>query len=633
MFDRIRRFFEENPRLPIIVGVALVAGLIAVWGVWGGFSFQIGRFFAAEPPAFAINSAQPLKHGQKLSVSWSATNAKYCYALGWYDISPVTKVEGTAQSDAIDACSTNAKATGNEVGVECCYGGTASNPTDCGSNVRTFSIDKSSCPTAATPTPTTSVTPTPSAACVFKTNFNAPEGAWFCNNLQCQLDGNPSGGQEYPPEGPAVRLNISVYNRSVEQPNPALGPIFVRYILDSTPKCGNGKECYPPKDPLWSCSRPDGKEVDLGRNGSDFYDCYRPIFRVYDGVPTTCCANTGLPGDCFTVTEQVPGGPSPTATTAPTPVPTQTVVPTPTVSPIGEEVICTPPTQTVAFGDTAYFFAFGGDGARFSWDGGPGATQEEDDGTPGAAAFSWTTFGTKVVTVRSAGRSDTCAVLVQESGEGSPTPTPGQTGPVAVVKEARNASTIQTAFREEVTVREGQRVQFRVRVIEREGDGASAMSLSDVVPAGMSYVAGSTTIDGNLSSDGIVSGGLSLPALESGDEHIVIWSAVADRVGLLPRGPQTVRPAATVQLTDDDADSVVSDAVTLTIFGTGTGTVLGGPGGPGQVQVGPSGAIMLALSLAAAASLLYAAHTRSAGFRRREIENVSRQQGPMDFRS
>jgi hypothetical protein len=42
---------------------------------------------------------------------------------------------------------------------------------------------------------------------------------------------------------------------------------------------------------------------------------------------------------------------------------------------------------------------------------------------------------------------------------------------------------------------------------------------------------------------------------------------------------------------------------------------------------------MLALIFAAVGSLLYAAHTRSPGFRRHEAEHISKDRGPMDFRT
>jgi uncharacterized repeat protein (TIGR01451 family) len=240
-----------------------------------------------------------------------------------------------------------------------------------------------------------------------------------------------------------------------------------------------------------------------------------------------------------------------------------------------------------------------------------------------------------VVTVRSAGQSSTCVVTVPQSGA-TPTPSAGPTGPVAIIKQARNTTTIQTAFRESVSASDGQRLLFLVRLTDREGDGAGPMLLTDTLPPGMSYVPGSTTIDGDSAADGIVSGGLSVPALAADQEHEVLWSAIADRVGTLTVGAHTAQPQATVQISDEDGASFTrSDAVTVTVYGTGVSPA--GPGGiaggAGTAEVGAQGAVMLALTLAVVGSLLYAAYTRSPGFRRRELEEVSRDQGPMDFRA
>jgi hypothetical protein len=363
-------FARSRPVLSLSI-LFIVIGGFAWWGV-SGFTFEIGRFFAAPSTAS-------------------------CGSLGGTVCLPRT-------------------ASGCNAG----YTDVGQKTTDCDSGYG-FCCKPSS-GGGAPSTSSAPGTPTdPSGACVFKTNFNAPEGAWFCNNLQCQLDGNPSGGQEYPPEGPAVRLNINVYNRSVEAPGPN-GPIFVRYILDATPKCSNGRECYPPKDPLWSCTRPDGKEVDLGRNGSDFYDCYKPIVRVYDAVPVTCCANTGLPGDCYTIRETVPGSPGATPSATPTgspfalprtsfvpfvePTPARTA--TPLMMPSGAAVYCSPVEQVVTRGGIARIQAVGGSGG-YVWDVGGGIIVEQSLSSIGVR---FGVSGTKTIRVTSDGSSAMCAVNV-----------------------------------------------------------------------------------------------------------------------------------------------------------------------------------------------------------------------------
>jgi len=622
MFEQLRQLrqlLRDNPRLWLIVVAAALMFVLIVWGVYGGFSLEIGRFFAAAPgPEVVINTAQPIKHGQAVSISWSANTATQCTASSW--ITTGGKNEGTATTDPVNACGTASSGT---FSITCNYPDGAS-----GTTTRTFQIDRSSCSAGPSPTatPTGGSGPTDaSGACVFKTNFNAPEGAWFCKSLQCQLDGNPSGGQEYPPEGPASRLNINVYNRSVEAPNPALGPIFVRYILDATPKCANGKECYPPKDPLWTCSRPDGKEVDLGRDGHDYYDCYKPIFRVYDSVPVTCCANTGLPGDCFTVTETVPGGgasPTPAATPSLTPTPTPTASPTATSSPsptssavpspTAATLSCAPVAQTIPLGQLSEHSAEGGDGT-YRWTAFPGAVQEE--GAPGYATFSWLTAGTKSVMVTSAGQTATCTVVVTSGAAG---------GPFTVTKSARNLNSGSST-----DIRSGEVVAFDITISAPLGGGGGIFRLTDAMPPGTSFVSGSARRDLSRLDDPARSGsqvtfdGISV---SGGSSALVRYEIVADRTDTV-RGQQTDEYRAEVIETRSGATNRDA-AVTMTVFGTGA---VGGD--VTQIPTGPGDAVMFAVLCAAAASLLYSAYTRSAGFRVREAEKLGRSQEPMDFRS
>jgi hypothetical protein len=51
------------------------------------------------------------------------------------------------------------------------------------------------------------------------------------------------------------------------------------------------------------------------------------------------------------------------------------------------------------------------------------------------------------------------------------------------------------------------------------------------------------------------------------------------------------------------------------------------------VQTGPGDVTLLALIISSLVSLLYISYTHSARGRRREAEDISRDQGPMDFRS
>ena len=95
-----------------------------------------------------------------------------------------------------------------------------------------------------------------------------------------------------------------------------------------------------------------------GRDGSDFYSCYNPIIHRTNYGPITCCANTGLSGDCFTWDLQ-PGTsitPEPSGSTTPAPG-------TPTPTPVYSPLTCAPINQTVGLKEIATVTANGGSGA------------------------------------------------------------------------------------------------------------------------------------------------------------------------------------------------------------------------------------------------------------------------------
>src|SRR4030042_956660 len=294
--------FVRANRTVVISGFTVLGILLIVWARLG-FTFEIGRFFASFDEEVSDGGG-----GGECPISGTTCNGNIIWE---HSIA-------CGQSGPGEDCAVSGKVCQNNNGSPTVIGAPCVAPGGGGGGVPSD----------------------PTGACVWKTNFNAPEGAWFCKSLQCPLDGNPSGGQEYPPAGPASNLAVKVFRTLDETVNPADGPIHVRTVLDGTPKCSNGKECYPPKDPLWTCTGP----MYQGRDGSDFYDCYNPIIHRTNYGPITCCANTGLAGDCFTWDLAAPPGASVSPVVSPTGTPTTTVSPAPPVNP----ATCPPATQTVA---------------------------------------------------------------------------------------------------------------------------------------------------------------------------------------------------------------------------------------------------------------------------------------------
>lgn len=527
-------------------------------------------------------------------------------AVGWWAWGGSNVQLG--QSSAEDTC------TGSGAGFTCAASSSCVSP---------YSVDSSKTCTG-TGRVCCKVPIDPAGNCLLEFRDNAPNGGWFCKELKCRLNGNGFGN---PPSGPASSLSVKVY-REIVLPPDGTDKLHIRTVLDATPKCSGGGECYPPEDPLWTCDGP----MWQGRDGSDKFDCYNPIIHRTDYGPITCCANTGLSdGDCFTW-NYTTGAPTPTATPTPTPTPTLTITPSPSPSISVAPLQCAPSTQTVDIGEVARVQATGGTGI-FTWTTNGGGVQ--DDGGSDFVVYSYSAAGSKIVTVKSGGLTAFCTVVVGSSP--ATTATPG-TGSITAVKQGRNVTLGQTDFFPTVSVDANQVVQFQFQIKNSLTTPASVI-VRDNLPTGTSYKPGTTMINNSPVGDGITDSGIPV-SLTPSQETVIKWGVVADRTDLLGSGDNLLYPKTDIIT----PSGVVSADMLVNITGTGdtsgaggvsgagTGTSGTSGAGAGGVSTGPGDAVVLALIGSAIVTLLYTAYTRSPSFRRKEVEHIARDRDPLDFR-
>ncbi len=299
--------------------------------------------------------------------------------------------------------------------------------------------------------------------------------------------------------------------------------------------------------------------------------------------------------------------------------PPPAVTPTPVYPPLQ----CAPINQTVALKQIATVTAAGGSGA-YQWSlSGSGVQQ---GGTATSIDVSYTVSGQKVVRVTSGGQTATCVVTVTGIGAGGEAQSA-----LTVIKRGLNASIGTGGGSSAISINPNEFAQFTVSITNNGTAAASGLRVVDTLPLGMSYRTGSTTINGQaLPVDTITSSGLALDSLEPGANVNIQWMATADMTGQLTAGPNQSQPRVLVTATD--IPDVAAD-MSVTVYGSGFAGGVGGAGTAGGVETGPGEAVTLALVMAAALTLLYSGYTRSAAFRRHEADTVSRDQGPMDFRS
>lgn len=96
---------------------------------------------------------------------------------------------------------------------------------------------------------------------------------------------------------------------------------------------------------------------------------------------------------------------------------------------------------------------------------------------------------------------------------------------LAISKTVRNQSNGETFFSESTSAENGDTVVFSLKVDSTGDSTAQNVIVSDSLPFQLSYVSGSSRVDGNQISDGIVSGGINLGSMSAGSSHTVTFSA------------------------------------------------------------------------------------------------------------
>jgi len=208
------------------------------------------------------------------------------------------------------------------------------------------------------------------------------------------------------------------------------------------------------------------------------------------------------------------------------------------VCPSEAPLVCAPASQTVQVGQSASFVAAGGTSRTFSWSA-PGGNPSSGAGPNQSFNTIYTSTGSYTVTVSAGGQSATCAVTVQRTPPPT-TVTPPSTRPrLDIEKEVRNV-TEGGSEDESTTAQPGQTVEFRIRVSSTGSGTVFQASVRDTLPAGLTYQAGTTTVDGTPAADGIIGSGLNLGDLASGRTVTIRFRATVAPEAFFSNGSTTL---------------------------------------------------------------------------------------------
>lgn len=284
--QRIIRLLRETPHAWMVVALAGFVSVIVIWAVYGGIDIGTSRFFAQETNTTC---------GDGICSPYETDIATFCSADcagSTNGTSGCIETFRSCQDTSIFQHYSNCTGRVTQACANGCDPGNGANTA-------------ASCVTlgqTGTPTPTATATASPSEPCTKRGDL------WFCESLTCGLAGNNGSA----PVGPAQSVDVVQFRTvcdDVEVPG-NIPQVGCKIFLDATPKLG-GQEGYPPRDPAWTCT---GSAVIEEREGRY---CYTPFAKASSPGPVTCCANTGLSGDCVSFTVQ----PRASSTTTPTGTP------------------------------------------------------------------------------------------------------------------------------------------------------------------------------------------------------------------------------------------------------------------------------------------------------------------------
>lgn len=296
--------------------------------------------------------------------------------------------------------------------------------------------------------------------------------------------------------------------------------------------------------------------------------------------------------------------------------------PTPTPTPTNTTLYCSASYTYANSGDLVTFNAWGGDG-NYSWNTSEG-TPSYGYGSSFSTRFynpSWYSVN-RNVTVTSGYQATTCGVTVHAGAVITPTPTSSPTGQISVMKFGRNVTRGQVGEHASLVARSGDTLDFVIRVRSLNNSYLYNSYVTDILPGGLVYIPGSTTLNGYVVADGVTSAGLNVGTVSPSSDTVIKLSVRVDGAYVPASGTITVN-----NIVQARADGIVTRSASLPITlgqNASIATI-------STVKTGPADSLWLALAAAFLATGVYAGYTRTNLFGRRmahaEIAQLAKTSG------
>jgi len=298
---------------------------------------------------------------------------------------------------------------------------------------------------------------------------------------------------------------------------------------------------------------------------------------------------------------------------------------TPTPTPPQNAVYCAANYGYANSGDLVTFTAWGGNGT-YAW--------TAVDGTPIYGYGS--TFATRfynqsfysvnrTIAVTSGYQTVSCGVTVYAGSTWSPTPTP-TVYPIAqmqLTETGRNVTRGQSGEYASLVARGADTLDLIIRTRSTTGSYLYNVFVTEQLPAGFTYINGSTTLNGYVVADGITVTGINIGTVSPYNVSVIKLSVRVDGAYVPTWGTVTVNAIAQARA---DGINTLSASLPITLGQNASIATIS------KVKTGPADAMWMALMVALFATGAYATYTRSEIFGRRralaEVSLMSRTAGP-----
>ncbi len=97
------------------------------------------------------------------------------------------------------------------------------------------------------------------------------------------------------------------------------------------------------------------------------------------------------------------------------------------------------------------------------------------------------------------------------------------TANLSIAKTVRNTTTGQSSYSDSINASNNDRLAWQLQIQNTSNTNATNVFVYDTLPSYMSYVSGSTRVDGSYVSDGVTSGGINVGSLSSGATRTITF--------------------------------------------------------------------------------------------------------------